>query len=43
MREDILKKLFESTEEEKQILEGKKDVDKSIYTDDRNKGSAYQY
>lgn len=34
MREDILKKLFELTEEEKQILEGKKDVDKSIYTDD---------
>ncbi|MBM6861632.1 AraC family transcriptional regulator, partial [Clostridium saudiense] len=32
MREDILKKLFELTEEEKQILEGKKDVDKSIYT-----------
>ncbi|MBC5625837.1 AraC family transcriptional regulator [Clostridium sp. NSJ-49] len=34
MREDILKKLFELTEEEKQILEGEADVDKSIYTDE---------
>lgn len=35
MRKDIVDKLLELTEEEKEILEGKKSIDKSIYTDDK--------
>lgn len=35
MRKDIIDKLMELTEEEKEILEGKRIVDKSIYTDDK--------
>ena len=34
MKKDILDKLIELTQEEKEILEGKNSVDKSIYTDD---------
>ena len=34
MRKDIIDKLLELTEEEKEILDGKHSVDKSIYTDD---------
>lgn len=35
MRQDIIDKLMELTEEEKEILEGKHSVDQSIYTDDK--------
>lgn len=35
MRKDIFDKLMELTEEEKNILEGKHSIDKSIYTDDK--------
>lgn len=35
MRKDIFNKLLELTEEEKEILEGKESIDKSIYTDDK--------
>ena len=35
MRKDLVDKLLELTEEEKEILEGKKSIDKSIYTDDK--------
>lgn len=34
MRKEILDKLVELTEEEKEILEGKHSIDRSIYTDD---------
>lgn len=35
MRKDIIDKLMELTEEEKEILEGKHGIDKSIYTNDK--------
>lgn len=35
MRKDIIDKLMELTEEEKEILEGKHSIDKSIYTNDK--------
>ena len=35
MRKDIMDKLLKLTEEEKRILDGKKIVDKSIYTDEK--------
>jgi AraC-like DNA-binding protein/mannose-6-phosphate isomerase-like protein (cupin superfamily) len=35
MRKDIIDKLMELTQEEKEILEGKHSIDQSIYTDDK--------